>query len=279
MLNLENRLFVFHDDDSTFINHTNAAQDYARDDFSVALDSANDFLYVGFRKPINSIYVELKTPNTNANTFTFEYFNGTDFVDIPTFSDETKGFIRSGFLIWERNLTDEASTTINSQEAFFYRLQPSVTHSATEIQGLNIVFSDDSDLKLEVNNIDDFLPSGASSHILSHVGARDKLIMDLRLKGYIKRNRNSGRFKDLNVFDILNIQQLRDSSKWQALSNIFDDLSDRSDDKWAQKAAKFSSRYKSVRDQIQFLGIDADDDGLADINEEQASSTTRFQRR
>lgn len=279
MQNLETRLFVFHDDDSTFSDHSNAAQDYARDEFAVELDKDNDYLYIGFRKSINAVFIEMNAANANANSFTFEYYKGT-WSAITNFSDETKGFVRSGFLVWDRNLTDEEAVTIDGQEAFWYRLRPSVTHSAgTILQGLNIVFSDDSDLQSEVMNISSYIASGATSHILSHVAARDKINQDLRNKGYVKLNVATGRFEDLNVFDILNIEQLREASKWKALATIFDDVSDSPDDKYNQRAKKYNSRYKAVMGQLQFLGIDSDDDGKQDINEEQMSATTLILRR
>lgn len=283
MLDLENRLFVFHDDNSVFTDHSNSAQDYARDEFAIELDKDNDYLYIGYRKAINTIFVEMNTVNSIANSFTLERFNDdtSAFVEIDTFSDDTKGLTRSGFIVWERNLEDEGKTEINGQEAFWYRLRPSATHSAgTKIQGLNNVFSDDQDLREQVSSIlsTSFL-AGADSHILSHVAARKQIIQDLRNSGKLKVDTTTGRFKNLNLFDILDVGQIRDASKWKTLNIIFDDLSDRTDDKWEQKARKYNSRYKTTFGQLQFLAIDVDDDGRTDINEEQASATTLVLRR
>ncbi len=280
MLDLKTRLYLFHDNNTVFSDHSNAAQDYSRDSFAIELSSTEDYLYIGYRKPINSIYVEMSTANTTANSFTFEYYNGTAWAAITPFSDETKGFTRSGFLVWERNLTDDTATTVDSQEAFWYRLRPSVDHSVgTIIQGLNIVFSDDNDLQTEVANISAYLASGTTSHILSHVAARDKINQDLRNSGKVKLNTSTGRFKDINVFDVLNIEQLRELSKWKTLATIFDDVSDRPDDKYDQRSRKYNNRYKSGFNKLQFLGLDDDDDGVADRTEELASCTARILRR
>jgi hypothetical protein len=280
MLDIETRLFVFHDDDGTFIDFSNDAQDYGRDKFAVEMIAAEDNLYIGFRKPVNSLYVEMNTPNTEANTLSIKYFKDTAFSSLSPVSDETKGLTRSGFILWGRNLVDEVKTTVNGQEAFWYQIKVSADHSATtKIQAINSVFSDDNDLRSEIANIDSYRVSTASSHILSHVSARDAIMQDLRNSGRIKLNVNTGRFKDLNIFDVLNIEQLREASKWKTLSIIFDDVSDKIDDKYDQRARKYNTRYKAVMNNLQFLGLDVDDDGKADISEEQASITALILRR
>jgi len=284
MLDLETRLFVRHDDNSSFVDRDNDSQDYSRDSFGLVLIAAEDYLYFGYRKAVNAVYIEMAIANTNANTFTFEYHKDDGvtpaFTAVPSFSDETKGFTRSGFLVWERNLEDEAKVTIDSQEAFWYRLKPSADHSVgTIMQALSIVFSDDNDLAEKVANISAYLVSGSSSHILSHVAARKTIIQDLRNSGKLKIDPNTGRFKNLNMFDLLDIGQIREASTWKALSIIFDDVSDRPDDKYNQRALKYNSRYKTHLNQLQFLSIDVNDDGRQDINEEQASTTVAILRR
>jgi hypothetical protein len=286
MLDLENRLFIFHDDDSSFSDHSIAAQDYSRDEFAVELDKDDDYLYIGHTKPINSVYIEMSTANTNANTFTFQYYKGNAdtpaWAAVPKFADESKGMTRNGFLSWERNLTDEGVVTINSQEAYWYRLRPSATHaSGTEIQGINSVFSDDNDLKTLVPSIagSDYYATGASSHILAHVAARDFIIQNLRNDGKLKVDVSTGRISDINIFDVLKIEQLNQASKLKALEIIFDDLSDREDDKWHQKARQFGSMYNFAYGKLQFLNLDTDNDGVSDRHEEMRSASMILVRR
>lgn len=287
MQRLETRLFIHHDDNSSFNDISNEAQDYARDTTAIVLHNSEDYLYIGFRKPINAIYFEMATANTNANSFAFQYYTGSASVPAWTsitanqHNDESKGWTRSGFLNWERNLIDEGSVEINSQTAFWYRLRPSAEHSAgTILRGINIVFSDDQDLRTAVPSITNskFLAAGETSHILSHVGARDEMIQEMRNSGKFKINFNTGEFKDFNAFDLLQIGQLREASKWKTLSTIFNDLVDSIDDPFLERAMGYDKKYNAAM-ATYFLNIDIDDDGVEDVFEELVSDTPSITRR
>ena len=272
MLDINTQLFVFFEDDTTFINHSVAAQDYSRDDFTIEMVSADDKKYIGYRKPINSVYYQITTPNTAANTLSWKYFNGTSFVTVGTFLDETKGFTRSGFVSWNRNLTSEAVTTIDGQEAFWYEITTNTNHTSTVFRGINTVFSDDNDLKTIIPSINSskFYVGSEISHILAHVAARDDIIQYLRRAGRFKVDPDSGDFEDINVFDLLRINQMREASMWKALSIIFDDKSVETDDSFEMKARKYEGRYKKCRD-VMYLNIDTNDDGLENTDEQLAT--------
>ena len=158
MLKTKNKLTILDDNNGTFTDFSREGLDYDRDTFTVTLDSNTSYLYVGFYKPINMFYVEVGTANTNAGSFIAQYYNGSTWVSMSDFYDETSCFTRSGFIQWDRGQTDEASTSVNSTPLFWYRFKPSITHSATVINGLNIVFSDDTDLKREFYEISEYLP-------------------------------------------------------------------------------------------------------------------------
>ena len=68
MLRTKNKLSVFHDKNSTFSDYSGDALDFDRDFFTIELSSSMDYLYIGFDKPINAIYLELKTTNNVTNT-------------------------------------------------------------------------------------------------------------------------------------------------------------------------------------------------------------------
>ncbi len=80
MLDDRTQLFVFHDDNTVFDDLSQSMQDYGRNEEVVDLVAADDFLYVGFVKPINALFVEMNTANTVTNTFDARFFNGTTFV-------------------------------------------------------------------------------------------------------------------------------------------------------------------------------------------------------
>jgi hypothetical protein len=262
MINLTTKLKVFHN--ST--DYSKEAFDYTRDAFSLTLLST-DYLYVGFSKPINSIYVQINTANTNANTIQAEYYNGSTWVSVSDFFDDTKGFTRSGFMTWDRNQTNQASNAVNATAAYWIRFQPSASHSASVLAGINFIFADDNDLVLEVPEITDSNHlAGKSSHILTHVAVRNQIIQDLNNKDYKKHNISTGLPEDLTCWDILDVNQIRQAAVFLALSKIYFNFSDQADDKYEQKSKEYQARYKDAF-QLSRLYLDKDDDGLEDVEE------------
>ena len=278
MLRIKNKLTVLHDDNGAFIDHSSAAIDYDRDSFSMALDQSQDYLYVGFYKPINVFYVELETANTNSGTLTGEYWNGTAWTSLEGFFDETASLERSGFMQWDRNQVDEEAVTVDSKELFWYRFRPSVTHSTTTFKGLNIVFADDQDLKKENFEVSEKLPSGESSHILTHVAARDEIIQWLRNNGHSKKDFNTGKLKDITAFDLLDLGQIKLAATYLAMSKILFAVSDEPGDIFQEKSREYRSLYKQAIKTF-FLDIDNDDDGIQDTAEKLASNTVYMVRR
>lgn len=272
MLDTNTKLTVLHDANSVFTDHSKEAFDFSRDAFSLTLNKDTSYLYVGFYKPINSCFVSLSTANTNANSFTAEIYNGSSWTAATDFYDDTKGFTRSGFMTWDRNQTNQASTAINSTSLFWIRLRPSVTHSATILNGLNFLFADDQDLTYEVPEITDTNHlAGKSSHILTHVAARNEILQSLNNKDYKKLNPTTSYREDLTAWDILEGSQLKQAAVYLALSKIYFNFSDATDDKYHQKSKHFQAKFKEAF-QLSQLSLDEDDDGLLDSSEK-ASST------
>lgn len=278
MLRVKNKLTILHDDNSVFSDVSNDALDFDRDSFTVSLNASEDYLYIGFEKPINVFYIKLGNPNINAGSFTAEYYNGTAWTDLEGFFDETKSFTRSGFVRWDRNQTDNAKTTVNSLERSWIRLRPSVTHSATLVNGLNIIFADDNDLKREYFEVSEFLPSGESSFILTHVACRDHLIQQLRNDGGFKQDFSTGLVKDLTAFDLLDTTQIKMAATYLALYKIFMVVSDEVEDKWVMKAREYKGLYNAAMKTF-YLDIDADNDGKQDEGERLGPNTSRLVRR
>jgi hypothetical protein len=278
MLRTKNKLTVRDDNNSSFTDYSAEALDYDRDTFTVTLNSSTSYLYVGFYKPINVFYAEMGTANTNAGSFVGQYYNGTTWASITNMYDETASFTRSGFVQWDRNLTDEAVVTIDSTELFWYRFRPSVTHSATVVNGLNIVFADDNDLKREYFEVSTFVPSTENSHILTHVASRDQIIQHLRNSGSFKQSTASGSVKDVTAFDILDLGQIKLAATYLALSKIFASVQDSADDIYIEKSKYFYSLYSSAIKTF-YLDLDFDDDGITDEAEKLADNTGKLLRR
>jgi len=277
MIKVKNKLTVLHDDNGSFLDHSNKALDLSRGTFTIDLNESDDYLYIGFYKPINCFYIELSTANTNAGEFTAQFYNGSSWTDLEGFYDDTESFTRSGFVTWNRNQTSEEKTTVNSAELYWYRLRPSVTHSSTISRGLNIVFADDQDLKKEYFEIGDFLPSGESSFILTHVACRDHIIQVLRNAGHEKRNSASYR-EDITAFDLLEVGEIKLAATYLALSKIFSNIQDDETDIWRQKSKDYHSLYMNAQ-KNGLLSIDSDDDGIKDANERVQRSDIRIVRK
>lgn len=274
MLRIKNKLTVFDDANATFTDYSREALDYDRDTFTITLDSSTSYLYVGYYKPINTFYLELGTANANAGTLVGEYYNGTTWVAITNLYDESSSLTRSGFVQWDRGLTDEALVAINSVEKFFYRFRPSVTHSATVINGLNIVFSDDTDLKREFFEASNFLPSGETSHVLTHVAARDHIIQVLRNSGAFK-NTALGENKDITAFDIHDAGQIKLASTYLVLSKMFGAVMDDPDGLYKTKSDDYMTNF-SMAIKAPFIDLDRNDDGINDASEKVQFRTLRM---
>lgn len=258
------KLTVMHDDNSSFVDVTESAGDYIRDSFSLTMIAAEDYLYVGFRKAVSNIYIELEAPNVNANTLSAEIWDGTAWV-AASISDETKGLTRSGFISWDKSVMNE--TDVNSVSMYWIRVKPSVDHSATTVRGINLVFSDDNSLKQEFFEIDNsnILPNGETSHISKHVASKNHIIQRLRNLKYIKTNSSTGA-ENLDQWDLHDIYEIKEASKFLTLSKVFFNLSDSIDDNWWQKHVMFQEKFEQMFD-LAKLSIDLDDDGVEDADE------------
>jgi hypothetical protein len=231
------------------------------------LDS--DYLYIGYKKPINAVYVAMSTVSTGTRTVDIEYHNGSAFAAVEDKEDKTIGLTRNGWLKWSRNQVSEAVTTINTLELFWYRISVSVSTSAVTYLGINLLLSDDIMIKeLEPHLLDaDFYPTGYTSFIPFHQAARSEIIQRLRNEG--RGVYDGTQFSDLTIFDLLDFTQLGEASKFFALAQIYFNLSDSPDDKYWQKYEDYLKRYNNAY-RVFFLSIDLNDDGIQDQAEKEA---------
>lgn len=279
MLNRELKLEVFYSDNTAFTDFSDDMADFARDQTAFTWVAAEDFIYIGFEKPVNAFYIELQTVNALTASLTLEYYNGTSFTALEGILDEGKGLTRNGFIHWDRNQTDEAKTTVNSVEKNWYRLSLDVDTTFT-IQGIGIVFSDDNDIEAEYPGITsgDNLPPNQTTFVLQHMAARDQLIQDLRNDGFAKRSNNTLRVKQIEAYDILDIGEIKLASMYLTLSKIFSGLVDSPDDVYWQKMNEYKTRYNSARN-LFWISLDLDNDGVVDESERLRSYSSSVVRR
>jgi len=263
-------LTVKHDDDSSFADYSEKAKDYLRDTFTIELIAAEDYLYLGYTKPFGSAYVELETPNVNANSLTAEYWDGATWQSMDL-TDETEGFTRSGYLMWDKEqMVDGETVAVDSDDKYWFRIRPDADQSSTVFRGINLVFADDATLKQEFFEIDNtnMLPPGESSHISVHVASRNYIIQKLRNLGYIKDDSTSGDMI-INQWDLMDMFEIRQAAVYLALSKIFFNLSDDPEDHWWAKYRDYQDKFESVKWPAQ-LTVDIDNDGETDPDEQAA---------
>jgi hypothetical protein len=259
----------------TFTDQSDAALDFGRDTFSISL-ATTDYVYLGYTKPFGATYVELTTPNVTANQLVWEYWNGTAWTALTGY-DRTKGWLRSGFMTWNKP-TDWSSSTVNGSAQFYVRAHPSANHSSTVVAGLNLVYADDYDLQTEFPAVRDaaFIPAGEISHIRTHVAVRNQLTQDLRNRGAIKTD-SAGLLQNLTPWDLHDIEEARQAATFLALAKIFLGYSDNPADAWAVKAKHYEYKYKTAIDVIR-VSYDSNDDGLESRGERALSRVTRLSR-
>ena len=259
-------LTVFFDDNGSFTDLSFEAHDYLRDDFDLTLVAAEDYIYVGLYKPFGGIFAEFKTGNSGADTLTGEFYNGSSFAALSNLRDDTLGFSRSGFIEFPRDQTDWAKTTVNGESLYWVRFKTSTDTSAMEIQGLNIVFADDEDLKSEFRKVTKLLPSGDSTFIAYHQAARDEIVQSLRNKGNAKLKSGESQLSSLTKWDVLDRGEIKQAAKFLALAKITFDASDATEDKMYQRNLDYMRKYGEAF-RLYFLSLDCDDDGIKDDGE------------
>ena len=263
MLNSKDKLTVRHfaSIGSTYTDYSYQAFDFQRDTFTLTL-ATNDYLLVGYYKPINTLYVSMATPDAYTSTLTNSYYDGSSFATSLA-HDDTKGLTRSGFIMWERNQTDEAITIIDSTELYWYKLALSSASTAIVFNGIGLLFSDDQDLLLEHPGIlnDTFLIGSATDHLTYHISARNEIIQSLKIKGYKNSDGDS-----INLWDLLEVTEVKQASKYLALSNIFFNVSDSPDDVYSIKSKEYKRLYQDCMS-LAYLSFDQSNDGLTQDSE------------
>lgn len=278
MLDFRNALEIRHDDNSVFTDYKNEALDFTRDPFTIALDKDEDYLYIGFHKPINSLYIDIITSNVNGGNITAEYFGGGTFKPIKGLYDQTNNLSRNGGVTWHRNQDDEEVTTIDSTELYWYRFSTSITWSDVELNAVNILFSDDQALKLKFNKIlSDELLDGEANHNKVHAGCRDEIVSAIIRRGYVKLDgtRDDVSSANITAWDLHDIYEVKEAATYLALSRIFFDFSDNDEDIFMAKSDKYMSIYEKSIDLVR-LSVDVNDDGKMDDSENLPESRTKY---
>ena len=266
---------------TTFFDISDDMWTYQRDSQPLALSSV-DKLWIGFEKPITAIYPYMSTVSNTVNTMTVKYFNGTDYVDVTGFYDGTKGFTRNGFIHWDANQNstqpdmfstspNQVKSTINNLEQFWYEISVSMNTSNIVMQGLNLIFADTEDLKLEFPQVSQLITQVLPNNtdIMVYESVRLDIVKALRAQPKTRftwDNERDFRREPINQWDILNIESINAAARNLSLSKIYGLASTQPGDTWAQKADYYIDRYESFF-ATALLAIDYKGDGREDVFE------------
>lgn len=236
---------------------TDISREQSRFEYIVSTLELNQELLIGFYKPISSLFINLTTSQTE-NVLSVKYYNGSSFLDVSGLLDLTFGLTKSAFVSWNKNQTLEAKTTLEGESLYWYKLELEDT-ATVNFKGIAPLFSDDFDLASEFPTIANHLPEDAESFVRFHESARKAIINDLRNAGFKVKPFDSSKNKQLDEYDILDKEEVRECSKFLTLSKIFFWLSDSAQDKWNQLADKYAAEAAGALTPL--MSIDQDDNG------------------
>lgn len=235
---------------------------YGRDPIGFHFHSTH-YVYFGKNKPFNSIYVEMHKESTVSTTLTVEYWNGSAYVPVSNLVDDTKVFMRSGFIQFDKP-TNWAKSTVGFDSQYFLRMHvASDLSNSTEVQGMNLVYSDDQDLNGIYPGVSSYLSGLEKTFILRHENSRNLIVQDIRNLGFRKYK---DKYQNIDAWDLLEIEEVNLWSAYLTLSNIFSSLQSNQSDLFKQKAEEYREMAEFYKAQT-YLTLDTNDDGLVDSNE------------
>lgn len=270
-------LFIFKEDNEggAFTDVTAASRDYLRDPVSLNF-VANDKLYIGLYKPFNAAYVELVAEVVGVGV-SYAYSDGSTFQPLEV-TDDTKGFSRSGFIEWNRNIDGWEEQTVNGETLYWIQITFDASYGL-DYEGFNIVFSSDYDMQVKNPFIMDYLAKDDNSFIRYHLAARNEIVQTLRNGGYLKMPKGIDDFffqgsvsrENITKWDVLDFEEIREAATFRAMSMVFFNESRNDEDKayllYEDYLGKFGQSFK-----LFYLTLDKDDDGEVDNNEKLANN-------
>jgi len=258
---------------SNYTDITYKMREFQRDLVTLTLLSS-EYLYIGYDKPINCFYVNLNSSLTES-TLNLEFWNGSAWSTCMGLEEDTLGLSRSGFIRFNRDQVNQASNTIDNTTKYWYRLSTSNTRTELILAGINLIFVNDYDLLMEQPFItmSEFL-SGQTSHILIHNSVKNEIIQYFRTKDYYKIDSN-GLKQDINIWDLLEIDEIKQAAVLLAISKIYFNQSDAKGDIWESKSYEYRARYLKIVE-AGSLSIDYNDNGKKDVNENKTNKLNTF---
>ncbi|MBN2709437.1 MAG: T9SS type A sorting domain-containing protein [Calditrichaceae bacterium] len=120
-------------DHITFIDHSGQAYDNSN------IFTLNNTIYIGYEEPFADINFEFSAIGEEVD-WSFEYYNGTEWTDIPAYDDNTSDFTVSGLLSFLPPNDWEITSVNESHEKYFVRI---IFNSATTYPSVLRIYGDD----------------------------------------------------------------------------------------------------------------------------------------
>lgn len=268
-------LRIFSEISSVFEDSSEELKDYIRETV-VKSFAIGDKLYIGLYKPFNALYLELSA-GVSTSPLTFRYSDGSTFQSLSVM-DDTRGFSRSGFIKWDRDIETWAEQSVNSESLYWIEIEFGAAYDLSA-NGFNIVFSSDYEMQVKNPFVMDYLNKTDTSFIRYHVSARNEIVQLLRNGGYIKMPTGiddlffqpTNNREDIQKWDLLDIEQIKEAATYRAMASIFFNESRNVQDKayllYRDYQGKFGQSFK-----LFYLSLDTDDDGRTDSNEKLANN-------
>ena len=264
------RLTVYHNN----IDYTLKMNDFSSQEKILNLEEGE--IFIGYYKPVKNFYVELVDTDSEENLIV-EFFDGQNFIPVNELEDLSYGLGRSGLIRFSETLS--VSKNLFGKTLHWLKV---TTSNPTEvfIKGINLVLSNDRDLSF-VPNLQSYLPNGLDSWIAFHQEATSHVVQYLRNSGKTIRqtvtSNNVLNLKHVDQFDLLEIEEFKNASKYYALHLIFDYISKDDNDGYSQKSQRYFQKYlESLNDKL--FTIDSNDDGKVNEGEDVAIQFTRLRR-
>jgi len=221
-------------------------------------------LMVGYFKPISRLFLNMPK-NNGERDISVKYYSGT-WQDVSGLFDLSFGCTRPGFLTWHNNQAGEKEVELNGQKMYWYKIILSLPETIS-FRGISTLFSDDFDLISVYPTIHNHLPEGQETFVRFHEEAAKDIITDLKRTGIVINGKlaNNKERKQLDAFDLLDKEEVREAAKYFALSKIFAWLSDAPGDKWEVLADKYTAEAAGALTPL--ITIDDNNDGLVDDEE------------
>jgi hypothetical protein len=255
------------------VNHDSKDYSQVMDDFTndpVAFDFSMSDLYLGFIKPLKEVYIEMES-RVDSSDLTVSIWNGASFNLVSNLEDQTFGLTKSGLVRWPESSAQTLYDLDSTGAKYWIKLSLSNNPANVLINGVNLVLSNDKDFSF-VPNMSDYLPENSSSFIAFHQEARNVIVQMLRNSGKKIAKYDGGasshmiETRQVDQFDLLNIEEFRNASKYLALHLIFDHLSKSNDDVYHFRSLRFYEKFLESYN-TNLVSIDTNGNGLNDSNE------------